>query len=65
MAYKPTIIYVYDVEDKNDVSTNENKSVEDCIKELKTIGLDDKEIERLSASIDAIINNRLDYLYKI
>lgn len=65
MACKPTIIYVYDVEDKNAISVNENKSVEDCIKELKTIGLDDKEIEKLSASIDAIINNILDHLYKI
>lgn len=41
----------------------QDKTINDCIDNLKALGLDDKEIEKLDIVIDSIIDNRLDFIF--
>lgn len=47
---------------QEDNLVKETKSIEVCISELKELGLSDKEIENLDKMVDAIIDNRLDFI---
>lgn len=39
------------------------KPINVCIADLKALGLNDKEIEKLDSVIDSIIDNRLDFIF--
>lgn len=47
---------------QEDNLVKETKPIEVCISELKELGLSDKEIENLDKMVDAIIDNRLDFI---
>lgn len=47
---------------QEDNLVEETKSIEVCISELKELGLNDNEIENLDKMVDAIIDNRLDFI---
>lgn len=47
---------------QNNSLTEEVKSIEVCISDIKALGLDDKELEKLDNIINAIIDNRLDFI---
>ena len=44
--------------------TEEVKSIEVCLSDLKALGLDEGEIKKLDRVIDSIIDNRLDCIIK-
>jgi hypothetical protein len=54
------------IEQKNIVQNNslteQVKPIDVCIADLKALGLDDKEMEKLDNIINAIIDNRLDFI---
>jgi thioester reductase-like protein len=47
---------------QNNSLTEEVKSIEVCLADLKALGLDDEEIKKLDGIIDVVIDNRLDFL---
>lgn len=47
---------------QNNSLTEEVKSIEVCLADLKALGLDDEEIKKLDGIIDVVIDNRLDFI---
>jgi hypothetical protein len=48
---------------QNNSLSVQTKPIDVCIADLKALGLDDKEIEKLDSVIDSIIDNRLDFIF--